>query len=134
IKAGIRCVTIGTKSEGSLRTIPLPKDLLRYMREKIVKHPFPMKAASAKKMAAERTAAAASKRLNRWLRDIGITDTRKVVHSLSHRAEDQLREVDCPGPIANVLLGHGKKDVDDDYGHIRYSTAKRKHWIDKIGF
>lgn len=67
--------------------------------------------ATAKKTAEERGAFAASKRLNRFLRDIGITDPCKVVHSLRHRAEDQLREADCPSPIANILLGHGKKDV-----------------------
>lgn len=132
-KAGIRCVTIGTKSEGSLRTIPLPDGVLPFLPPKITAPVFPMLEGTKEKTAAQRTAAAASKRLNRFLRDIGITDPRKVIHSLRHRAEDQLREADCPKPIANVLLGHGGKDVDDDYGHVRFSTAKRKQWIDKIG-
>jgi integrase len=78
IKAGIRCVTIGTKSDGSLRTIPLPADLLKHLSAKITKPLFPMLEATEDKTAAERSASAASKRLNRFLRDIGITDARKV--------------------------------------------------------
>jgi transposase-like protein len=39
---------------------------------------------------------AASKRLNRFLDDIGITDPRKVAHSLRHRAQDRLRAAGCP--------------------------------------
>ena len=38
----------------------------------------------------------------------------------------------CRAPIANVLLGHGEGGSDVDYGHKKFSTAKRKQWIDKI--
>lgn len=62
------------------------------------------------------TPAAASKRLNRFLRDVGIVDPRKVVHSLRHRAQDRLRAVECPQDIRWVLLGHEEKSVAEDYG------------------
>ena len=41
----------------------------------------------------------ASKRLNTWLNDIGITDPAKVVHSLRHRAQDCLRAAGCPEDV-----------------------------------
>ena len=76
-----------------------------HLPARINKPLFPMLDATEDRTAPERSAAAASKRLNRFLRGVGIADRRKVVHSLRHRAEDQLREADCPTPIANVLLG-----------------------------
>ena len=48
----------------------------------------------------------ASKHLNRFLNDCGIVDSRKVVHSLRHRAQDRLRAAGCPEDIRWALLGH----------------------------
>jgi hypothetical protein len=67
------------------------------------------------------------------LNDIGITDSRKVVHSLRHRAQDRLRAAECPQDIRWALLGHEEKTVAEDYGK-GFSVPLLKRWIDKIGF
>jgi len=55
------------------------------------------------------------KRLNNFLRDCGITDPRKTVHSLRHRAIDVLRGR-CDPDLTKALTGHGSKSVHDRYG------------------
>jgi hypothetical protein len=59
---------------------------------------------------------AASKRLNRFLNAAGITDKRKVVHSLRHRAQDRLRAAGCPEDCRWAILGHEEKTVAAGYG------------------
>jgi hypothetical protein len=76
---------------------------------------------------------AASKRLNRFLDDCGITDPRKVVHSLRHRAQDRLRAAGCPEDVRWALLGHEEKTVAAGYGE-GFPVPMLKKWIDKIGF
>ena len=75
----------------------------------------------------------ASKRLNRFLDDCGIVDSRKVVHSLRHRAKDRLRAAGCPWTVQKELLGHDDKTVADDYG-LGSPVPLLKKWIDRIGF
>ena len=58
----------------------------------------------------------ASKRLGKFLDDIGITDPRKVVHSLRHRAQDRLRAAECPEDIRWAILGHEERTVAAGYG------------------
>jgi integrase len=76
---------------------------------------------------------AESKRLNRFLRDVGIADTNKVVHSLRHRAQDRLRAAGCSQDIREALLGHDKVTVGEGYGK-GFPVTMLKEWIDKIGF
>jgi integrase len=133
-KGGPRYCIIGTKSEGSGRRVPFPAAVLAHLPKNISGQLFPLLPPSGRQTAIQRTAAAASKRLNKFIRRCGITDPNKVVHSLRHRAEDQLREADCPEKISNVLLGHGgETTVADSYGK-GFSTKKLKMWIDRIGF
>jgi integrase len=117
-----RFVTVGKKTEQSLRRVPLPADVLAYL-PKAIKGP----------LFKGDTPAAASKRLNRFLRDLGITDSRKVIHSLRHRAQDRLRAAECPQDVRWALLGHEEKTVAAGYGEGFAVTVLRK-WIDKIGF
>ena len=81
---GCRYVVVGKKTEQSLRRVPLPAGVLTHL-PKAIKGPL-----------FAGTEAAASKRLNRFLNDVGIADPRKVVHSLRHRAQDRLRAAGCP--------------------------------------
>ncbi len=83
-----RFVTVGTKNEQSQRRVPLPATVLEYLPKKITGPLF----VSTYKDPVD----AASKRLNRFLRDCGIADPRKVLHSLRHRAQDRLRAAGCP--------------------------------------
>jgi hypothetical protein len=78
------------------------------------------------------SAPAASKRLNRFLRDCGITDPNKVVHSLRYRVQDRLRAAGAPEDIRWALLGHEKRTVAAGYGE-GFPVRVLKPWIDKIG-
>jgi integrase len=123
---GVRYVMIGAKTSQSERRVPLPACVLPYLPKKITKPLF------------DRTTNvdpvdAASKRLNRFLDDIGIIDKRKVVHSFRHRAQDQLRAYECPQDIRWALLGHEDDTVAEDYGE-GFPVRVLKKWIDRIGF
>lgn len=61
-----------------------------------------------------------------------ITDARKVIHSLRHRAQDRLRAAGCPEDVRWELLGHEKETVAAGYGEGSPVPLLRK-WIDKIG-
>ena len=76
-EGGCRYVIIGKKTPQSHRRVPLPAAMLPYL-PKVIKEPW-----------FEGGAPGASKRLNRFLREIGIVDKGKVVHSLRHRARDR---------------------------------------------
>jgi integrase len=118
---GCRYVIVGQKTPQSKRRVPLPADMLAHLPKAIKGRLF------------AGTEAAASKRLNRFLNDIGVTDPRKVVHSLRHRAQDRLRSFECPQDIRWALLGHEEKTVAEDYGK-GFSVPQLKKWIDKVGF
>jgi integrase len=118
---GCRYVIVGKKTEQSLRRVPLPAGVLPYL-PKSVKGPL-----------FQGGAPAASKRLNRFLNDIGISDRRKVVHSLRHRAQDRLRAAGCPEDCRWSILGHEEKTVAAGYGE-GFPVPLLKQWIDRIGF
>ncbi len=122
---GVRYIVIGKKTEQSLRRIPLPACVLPYL-PKVIKGPlFASKHLDPPDMA--------SKRLNKFLDDIGITDSRKVIHSLRHRAQDRLRAAGCPEDIRWALLGHEEKTVAAGYGE-GFPVPMLRKWIDRIGF
>lgn len=123
---GVRYVMVGKKTEQSLRRVPLPAAVLPHLPKSIV-GPLFNRSKNAD------PSDAASKRLNRFLDDIGITDPRKVVHSLRHRAQDRLRAAECPEDIRWSILGHEEETVADSYG-TGFSVPQLKKWIDKIGF
>jgi integrase len=118
---GHRFVIIGKKTKQSKRRVPFPAGVLPYL-PKAIKGPL-----------FAGSTPAASKRLNRFLRDVGIADTNKVVHSLRHRAQDRLRAAGCSQDIREALLGHDKVTVGEGYGK-GFPVTMLKEWIDKIGF
>lgn len=117
---GCRYVVIGTKTAQSRRRVPLPGAALPFLPKSIREPLF------------KGGAPAASKRLNRFLRDVGIDDRRKVVHSFRHRAKDRLRAAGCPMDVQYELLGHEDTTVAAGYGKGSPVPTLRK-WIDKIG-
>jgi integrase len=121
---GVRYVMVGKKTEQSLRRVPLPAAVLPYLPKVIKGSLFVSKHADPPDMA--------SKRLGKFLDDIGITDPRKVVHSLRHRAQDRLRAAGCPEDIRWAILGHEKKTVAAGYGE-GFPVPTLRKWIDKIG-
>jgi integrase len=118
---GVRFVIVGTKTEASKRRVPLPADVLAHLPPAIKGRLF------------DGDAEYASKRLNRFLRGVGITDPRKVVHSFRHRAQDRLRAAECPSDVREAILGHEKKSVAQGYG-TGFSVPQLRKWIDCISF
>lgn len=112
---GVRYVTIGTKTEQSLRRVPLPDGFPAFTRRL-----FKGKANTV------------SNRLNKFLRASGIVDPRKVLHSLRHRMKDRLRAVGCPLDVQYELLGHQTKTVAAGYG-VGSPLPLLKKWIDRAG-
>jgi integrase len=127
-EGGARFVIVGKKTDQSLRRVPLPRDLLPYL-------PATIKGKLFQRIGTlKRTSDAASKRLMRFLRDdCGIADTRKVVHSLRHRAKDRSRAAGCPLNVQYELFGHEEKTIAAGYG-VGSPVPLLKKWIDKIGF
>jgi integrase len=123
---GVRYVVVGRKTEQSTRRVPLPNAALPFL-------PKSIKGALFDRTKHKDPSDAASKRLNRFLDDVGITDPRKVVHSLRHRAQDRLRAAACPEDIRWAILGHEEETVAAGYGEGFPVTLLRK-WIDKVGF
>jgi integrase len=118
---GVRYVVVGTKTESSRRRVPLPSAVLPFLPKKIEGPLF------------TEGAPAASKRLNRFLRDWGVAAPGKVIHSLRHRAADRLRAAGAPVDVRYALLGHGARTVADSYG-AGHPVRLLRQWIDKIGF
>jgi len=118
---GCRYVIVGHKTPQSLRRVPLPTAVLPFLPATIKGPLF---------RGSPRTA---SKRLNRFLNEIGIADRRKVIHSLRHQAQDRLRAAGCPVDYRWALLGHEEKTVAEGYG-AGFPVPMLKKWIDKIGF
>jgi integrase len=125
---GIRYVKTGSKTEQSLRRVPLPAKLLPHLPT--IKGPlFPLGGKSI-----ERASKTASARLMRWLREeCRIEDDAKVLHSFRHRAQDRLRAAGCREDIRWGVLGHEKKTIAEGYGE-GFPVTVLKKWIDKIGF
>jgi integrase len=115
-----RYVIVGKKTEQSLHRVPMPGGVLPYLPKSIRGPLF------------QGDARAASRRLNRFLNDIGIANPHKVVHSLRHRAQDRLRAAGCPEDVRWVLLGHEEKAVAAGYGE-GFPVPLLEQWIDKIG-
>ena len=118
---GCRYVIVGQKTSQSLRRVPIPAAVLPFLPRKIEGRLFPG------------DPRAASKRLNRFLDGISIVDSRKVVHSLRHRAQDRLRAAGCPQDCRWAILGHEEETVAAGYGE-GFPVPLLKRWIDKIGF
>jgi integrase len=118
---GCRYIIVGRKTSQSLRRVPLPAAVLPFLPRKLEEQLFPG------------GPKAASKRLNRFLKQVGIGDHRKVVHSLRHRAQDRLRAAGCPEDLRWAILGHEEKTVAAGYGE-GFPVPLLRRWIDKIGF
>ena len=118
---GVRFVIVGTKTDQSLRRVPLPKDLLPFLPKKIDAALFKGRLEGA------------TKRLSKWMRDIGIGGSKSPMHSFRHRAKDQLRAAGCPHDVQEEIFGRDKKTIAAGYGKGSPVTLLRK-WIDKIDF
>lgn len=118
---GIRfCEVVSRKgkvgSKPTVRRVPFPVHLLPHLPA-VVEGPL-FSGASAD----------AGKRLNAFIRSVGITDTKKTLHSLRHRAISLLEEAECPDHINRRLFGHA---TDEHEGYVKVIKVLKK-WIDLI--
>jgi integrase len=124
---GLRCVTVGTKTEQSLREIPLPVDLLPHLPARIT---GPLFTKDLKNLGRETL---------RSIRRLGIENPDACLHGLRHRAADRLKNVAridghrCEDSMRHAILGHEDKTVADNYG-VGYAMRQIKPWIDQIGY
>lgn len=118
---GVRYTVIGTKTEASRRRVPFPADLLPHLPAKITAPLF------------RGSKEAATLRIGRWLRKIGVADKAKVLHSFRHRAQDRLRAAGVREDLRWAILGHEKRTIASGYG-IGFPVPMLKDAIDKIGF
>ena len=72
----------------------------------------------------------ATRRLNPYLRKIGIKDSRFVFHSTRHNFADELRNGEVPEYSIKKLLGHSAGDVTSGYGSGT-SLTLLKEYVDK---
>ena len=114
-EAAIRYVIVGAKTDSSERRVPidglLPAVTGQVFDPTDLEH--------------------AGRRLNKWIRETGITDPRKVLYSTRHRAKDRLRAASCPLDIQYSLLGHEEKTVAAGYG-VGHPVSLLKEWQAKI--
>ncbi|KQO66378.1 integrase [Methylobacterium sp. Leaf89] len=72
-----------------------------------------------------------TKILGRWVRDLGITDTRiSPNHSWRHRFKTLARNHALAPNIADAITGHSHKSIGDQYGEYDVSAMKRE--LEKI--
>ncbi|MET3409507.1 hypothetical protein [Methylobacterium sp. 1030] len=126
-EGGVRYIMIGVTRSGktatSARRIPIPDAVIRdpAMPARIAGPLF------------GKNHVITGKNLLRAMRRIGITDPRKVVYSLRHRAHDRLRAARCPREVALQIVGHDEVTVHDGYGS-GHPVAELKEWIERIGY
>lgn len=122
VERGCRFVVIGSKTEQSLRRVPLPADVLPFLPKKITGPLFTGRRDNA------------IKRVGKWMRDIGIDVAHKApAHSFRHRAQDRLRAAGCPTDVRWELLGHERRTVAAGYG-VGSPVPLLKKWLDRVGF
>jgi len=127
VEKRVRYTITGKKTAQSLRRIPLPAGVPAIKGRLFDVPPVEDKEGF------EKAANATGKRINKFLRDIGITNPAKTEHSFRHRAEDRLRAADVPEDVRDALLGHNMETISRRYG-LGFPVVKLKKAMDKIGF
>src|SRR5262249_34408061 len=112
------CGKAKVKTSAATRTVPVHSTLAKIglldhwknMKERGEPRLFP----DLKPAATGYYSDAASKRLNRYVREIGIKDPRTTVHSLRHNWRDGLREANVPAERVRALGGWTSKSAGEE--------------------
>ncbi len=138
---GILCISVnndhgkGTKTTSSIRLVPIHQTLIelgfldwikKQTKGKPNKPVFPSLVSKCEKDVSK----TATRRLNPYLRKIGITDSRKVFHSTRHNFADELRTNNVQEYNIKKLLGHSEGGVTGGYGEGA-SITMLKEAVDK---
>jgi integrase len=118
-KDGVKLIHVGSKTDASVRDVPLPESILAEL-------PATGPLLPGKSQAAGR-------RLARFLKGIGIGDDKSPNHSWRHRAEARLLALECPDNLSRMIVGHAL-DVHGQYGKGDRPMKLLKTWVEKIGF
>ncbi len=74
-----------------------------------------------------------SRRLNRRLRAVGITNKRISLYSLRHTFRDACVEAGMPDQARRKMMGHALEGMDGIYGGALLSPSGG-NWIDKVAY
>jgi len=118
-----------TKNQNSKRVVPIHPELVRIG---FIKHCQRMADAGKKQVFPEvkipkegQIAAQFSREFNRYLTDIGVKTSRKIVtYSLRHTVTDQLRLAGFMDNEIETIVGHEKRTQTSRYGKTREGTLK----------
>ena len=69
----------------------------------------------------------------RYSDERGVTDPRKVLHSLRHTVSDALRAAECPEDVKDSILGHVDASVGRRYGTGIPLSVQAK-WVARIAY
>lgn len=133
---GIPCFDLrqsGTKTLNSPRLIPVHPDLKNLGFFEYIEKQKLNGLKLIEDKAKEITAEGWSKRLNRYLDDIGLTDDALVAYSFRHTFRQMLRVSGLNMEIINKIFGHETGEVGQNYGsNLSYEEAKL--FIEKVRF
>lgn len=125
----------GIKTNSSIRLVPIHEKLIelgllewvkKQTKGKANKPIFPMYMSKCEKDLSK----TATRKLNPYLRKIGIDDKRKVFHSTRHNFADELRSQNVEIYSIKKLMGHSGGDTTSVYG-VGTSIKPLKEAIDK---
>lgn len=74
-----------------------------------------------------------SRRLNRCLREVGITNPRLSLYSLRHTFRDACVESGMPDQARRKMMGHALQGMDGVYGGALLSPSESA-WIEKVAY
>lgn len=126
-----------TKNEGSQRSVPIHSqvakcgflDYVAALKAKGEKQLFP-------DLPVDKNGShtsAWSKKINRFMRKLGITDKRKVFHSFRHNFKDACRRGGIEEAVHDALTGHTNGSVGRSYG-MGYQVATLAEAMKKIDY
>ena len=74
-----------------------------------------------------------SRRLNRCLREVGITNPRLSLYSLRHTFRDACVEAGMPDHARRKMMGHASEGMDGVYGGALLNPSESA-WIEKVAY
>lgn len=126
-----------TKNEGSKRSVPIHPQVIKCG---FLDYVAALKAKGEKQLFPDLPVdkngshtAAWSKKINRFMRTLGITDKRKVFHSLRHNFKDACRRGGIEEAVHDALTGHKNGSVGRSYG-MGYQVATLAEAMKKIDY
>lgn len=126
------------KTVASRRRIPLHPDLLElglleYVEsQRVAKHVRLFNLLTPDKHGA--FSASFGKWYGRYVRALGIIDTRKVFHSYRHLFKSTLRRGQADDKASRALMGHALSDTSDKYGDESYPLPPMQTALKKLRF